>query len=162
MNIKTYISIMILILFGIIVSYNINNQHVNRTETNIKISYEKYRRDVCDLVWCYLQYDRRRIAPIETEYILRIFDFRPDSMCDYVTHSFITRDFNTYLSKNTKHPAISNYIERTRISWEQFETNVFIYNSDNKIQSKLTIPKETEQEKIIKQNLESVINSIFR
>ncbi len=140
------------------------HQHQSKSENNVKHSYEEYRYDVCDLVWCYLQYDRRKIAPIEIENILRLFDFRPKNVHDYIFHSYVAKDLNDYLSQDTKNTSISNYIEKTKDSWKTFDAAVTAYNSNitgYKVKLELIRPVENKAEKDINKRLENAINSFF-
>jgi len=100
----------------------------NTLEADVKTAYCEYNRDVLDLVWCCLNYDKRRLAPLGTELILRPFDFRPENLSDYVYHSRLTKEMNDYLSENPKNDAVSVYIGKTKESWNVFTNAVEIYN----------------------------------
>lgn len=179
---KNTFMICVMILLSIIgMAFPFPKIQEDNAKKRIQQSYNEYRKDVCDLIWCCLKYDRRKIAPIETENLIRIYDFRSKDIYDSVSHSYISRDMNNYLSKRPKNDAISICIKKTDVSWEKFENSVEAYNShilkSNKTKaifgnlisvhysSQIEIPKkpkETQEEIKIKKDLESVLDAIYK
>jgi len=126
---KTVFPLVIVLVASFVIFLETSISHKEKLLEDIENSYSSFLDDVHTLTWCSIQYEKRKLAPLPIEDIVRVFDFKKEDVYSILNHSVISKDFTEYLGKNSKSiPVLLSYNKATN-SWNIYQSKVENYNS---------------------------------